>query len=44
MSRLLNAVLIWLFLAEAALADCVPGAVNLRGAWGQARFSVEVAD
>lgn len=44
MSRLLNAVLIWLFLAGAALADCAPGAVNLRGAWGQARFSVEVAD
>lgn len=27
-----------------ALAACAPGQVDLRGAWGQARFSVEVAD
>ncbi len=30
--------------AGAALADCAPGRADLRGDWGQARFSVEVAD
>lgn len=44
MTKVFKAVLIWLFLGSAALADCTPGTVTLRGEWGQARFSVEVAD
>ncbi|MEO0915995.1 MAG: DUF192 domain-containing protein [Pseudomonadota bacterium] len=32
------------FLATAASAECDIDRVDLRGAWGQARFSVEVAD
>jgi uncharacterized membrane protein (UPF0127 family) len=31
-------------LAGAALADCRPDALDLRGAWGNARFAVELAD
>ena len=42
-SRLLS-LLAFTFLAGAALADCGPGRVDLRGDWGTARFSVEVAD
>lgn len=42
-SRLLS-LLAFTFLAGAALADCEPGRVDLRGDWGTARFSVEVAD
>lgn len=42
-SRLLP-LLAFTFLAGAALADCEPGRVDLRGDWGTARFSVEVAD
>jgi len=30
--------------AFGALADCAPDRVDLRGDWGQARFTVEVAD
>ncbi len=30
--------------AGLALAACVPGQASLRGDWGQARFSIEVAD
>lgn len=34
-------LLVW---AGAAQAVCAPGTVDLRGPWGQARFSVEIAD
>lgn len=34
--------LIWM--AGAGFAACAPDTVDLRGAWGQARFTVEVAD
>lgn len=44
MTKLFKAALIWLFLGSAAFADCAPENVNLRGDWGQVRFSVEVAD
>jgi hypothetical protein len=30
--------------AGAALADCAPDRIDLRGPWGAARFTVEVAD
>lgn len=30
--------------APALAADCAPGRVDLRGAWGQAAFDVEIAD
>ncbi len=30
--------------ASVAFADCDPSRIDLRGDWGQARFSVEVAD
>ena len=30
--------------AGAAFAECAPGRVDLRGDWGQASFSVEIAD
>ena len=33
-----------LLAAGAAHADCPPTALDLRGPWGQAHFSVEVAD
>ena len=36
--------LLLLGLATAALAECRPDRVDLRGSWGQARFSVEIAD
>lgn len=44
MTKVFKAALIWLFLGVPVLAECVPGTVTLRGDWGQARFSVEVAD
>jgi uncharacterized protein len=40
---LLAAVLLGLF-AASAQAACTPEQVDLRGPWGQARFSVEIAD
>ncbi|MCY3983091.1 MAG: DUF192 domain-containing protein [Roseovarius sp.] len=36
--------LISVFLLGAALAECKSDSINLRGDWGQARFTVEVAD
>lgn len=33
-----------LLAAGSAAADCQPGRVSLRGDWGQASFSVEIAD
>ena len=45
MGRSLAAGLIWALLTAApALADCAPGALELRWQGGQARFSVEIAD
>ncbi len=38
------ALLAWLALAGVALAECREDRVDLRGDWGQARFSVEIAD
>lgn len=38
------AALLAMPLQAAAQAECAPGAVFLRGEWGQARFSVELAD
>ncbi len=35
------AAVLW---AGAALAECAPDRVDLRGDWGQARFTVELAD
>lgn len=40
----LRAALIWLIFAQGAAAACDPASVYLKGDWGQARFSVEVAD
>lgn len=41
----LRAGLIWLFLTQGAVAQsCDPSTVFLKGDWGQARFSVEIAD
>ncbi len=42
--RLAAALLALAALAGPARAACSPGAVELRGDWGQARFGVEVAD
>lgn len=45
MIRRLAATLILMLLAGAALAgECRSDRVELRGAWGQAQFSVEIAD
>jgi uncharacterized membrane protein (UPF0127 family) len=41
---ILRALLAFLFTANIAAASCETGRVDLRGDWGQARFSVEVAD
>lgn len=42
---ILRAVVAWLICAVAAQAEgCEEGAVYVRGDWGQARFSVEIAD
>jgi uncharacterized protein len=42
---ILRAALIALFLGQTVAAqDCEGGSVYLKGAWGQARFSVEIAD
>ncbi len=45
--RLLASALValaWLVWGGAAHASCSPDQVDLRGPWGQARFSVEIAD
>ena len=45
MIRSLVFVPVSLFLGlSAAASDCAPDHVELRGDWGQARFSVEIAD
>ena len=44
MIRLAGLFFIMLSLAGPVLAECYPGHVDLRGDWGAARFSVEVAD
>jgi uncharacterized membrane protein (UPF0127 family) len=42
---ILRAGVLWLLVAQAAGAqNCAEGAVYVRGDWGQARFSVEIAD
>ena len=41
--RLILGLALWAF-AGAAFADCASDRVDLRGDWGQARFTVEVAD
>lgn len=41
---MLVAALAFLCLPVAALAQCAPAQVDLRGGWGQARFMVELAD
>ena len=41
---ILRSLLTLLGITGSALADCDDGRVDLRGDWGQARFSVEVAD
>ena len=43
-TALASALLIWLASALMALADCREDTVHLRGAWGEARFGVEIAD
>ena len=43
-TALVAALVIWLASSLMALADCREDSVHLRGAWGQARFSVEIAD
>lgn len=41
----LRAALFWVGLAQGAAAEtCAPDTVYLKGDWGQARFSVEIAD
>lgn len=40
----LSAAALWLVLAGSALAACRQDAIMLRGDWGTARFSVEIAD
>jgi uncharacterized membrane protein (UPF0127 family) len=42
--RRLTATLLLGFLPVAAIAECAVERVDLRGDWGQARFSVELAD
>lgn len=42
--RLLTGVFALLLWAGAAFAECQPEKVDLRGDWGTARFTVEVAD
>jgi len=42
--RLVSAIWFVLVAAAPAAAACNPGAVELRGDWGQARFAVEIAD
>ena len=37
-------VLLLIFLTGPVWADCAPDTVDLRGPWGQARFTVEIAD
>lgn len=45
MIRTAFAALVWLMCAQAAVSqDCAPDAVYLKGDWGTARFSVEIAD
>ncbi|MCC1480590.1 DUF192 domain-containing protein [Roseibaca sp. Y0-43] len=44
LSLLTAALLAVLALAPVARAECAPERVDLRGDWGQARFSVEVVD
>ncbi|TVQ03193.1 MAG: DUF192 domain-containing protein [Roseinatronobacter sp.] len=47
MTRILHilcAALVMSFATSAAYASCAEGHVDLRGAWGQARFSVEIVD
>jgi uncharacterized protein len=44
MRALVLALVFGLGFGGAALADCRPDALDLRGAWGNARFSVELAD
>jgi uncharacterized membrane protein (UPF0127 family) len=45
MGRSVAAGLIWgLLIAAPAMADCAPGALDLRWQGGAARFSVEIAD
>jgi uncharacterized membrane protein (UPF0127 family) len=41
---LLGSLLAVLAYVPAAIAQCAPDRVDLRGPWGQARFSVEVVD
>ena len=41
---LLGAALLLLSLAAQAAASCAPDRVDLRGPWGQARFTAEVVD
>ena len=41
---ILRSFIVFLFLTSAALAECDVARVDLKGDWGQARFSVEVAD
>lgn len=41
---ILRAVLVFLLSAKLASASCETGRADLRGDWGQVRFSVEVAD
>lgn len=43
-ARSLSFLAATILLPAAALADCALDRVDLRGDWGQARFSVEVAD
>jgi len=49
-ARLTMAARLWLvafvlsFWAAVAQAACAPGQVDLRGPWGQAQFTVEIAD
>jgi uncharacterized membrane protein (UPF0127 family) len=44
MRRLVVCVLLGLWAAQAAAAGCRPETVTLRGDWGQASFSIEIAD
>ncbi len=40
----LRACTVWIFAAGVAVAECREDTVFLRGDWGNARFSVEIAD
>ena len=40
---LVRLVFAWVFLAGMAAANCAPERIDLRGDWGQARFSIEIA-